>query len=370
LITYLKNLKDKIDRQVGSDFLQRVIQHQGAKGLVNLVNVSVTALQEEQPARLNYLPPCLFVEVTNRCNLSCPTCQLGTDQAYKGYNKGDISFEQFKKVIDQIPSLVYVTLQGVGEPLLNKDIMKMIKYCTDKGVATYINTNGTILTETKSRELIEAGLCNLSISVNSFNEEVFSQTRSGASIVKIAENIKKFIEIKKNANSKKPVVSFRAILMKETEPHMEELIFKSNELGIDVLYIQLFISVIADKSLIDSSLTAREVEAFIEKLERWKKQVNLEIVTESFGKSSNNLGQCKLPWFSPNVTAEGYITPCCTISNPSIINMGNIFETPFEQIWNSDRFVTFREGFYNKQPMACAGCPSYKLKSDTKPVYN
>ncbi len=361
MLAYINNLKEKVDRQVGANLVQRVVQYQGSKGLVNLVHVSLTALQKEHPPRLNYLPPCLFVEVTNRCNLACPTCQLGTDQAYKGYDKADLSFENFKKTIDQIPSLVYVTLQGVGEPLLNKDIMKMIKYSTDKGIATYINTNGTILTETKSRELIDSGLCNLSISVNSFNEEVFAKTRSGASIQKISENIKRFIEIKKEKGNKKPIVSFRAILMKETEPHMEELVFKANELGIDVLYIQLFMSMIADKELMESTLSRKEIDAFCEKLEKWKKQVGISIVTESFGKSSNNLGQCKLPWFSPNITAEGYVTPCCTISNPSLLNMGNIFETPFEQIWNSDKFVEFRANFYRKQPDVCIGCQSYQL---------
>ena len=361
MLAYLNNLKEKVDRQIGSDFVQRIIQNQGAQGLVNFVHVSLSALKEEHPANVNYLPPCLFVEVTNRCNLSCPTCQLGTDQAYKGYNKGDITFEQFKKIVDQIPSLIYVTLQGVGEPLLNKDIIKMIQYCTDKGISTYINTNGTILTETKSRELVEAGLGNLSISINSFDEKIFSETRSGASITKVTENVKKFIEIKKQLNKKRPIVSFRAILMKETEPTMEDLIFKSNELGIDVLYIQLFISMIADKNLCNSSLNRHEIEVFSEKIEQWKKQIKMSIVTESFGKSSNNLGQCKLPWFSPNVTAEGYLTPCCTISNPSILNMGNVFETPFEQIWNSEKFVNFRASFYKKQPKECIGCQNYKL---------
>ncbi len=360
MITYLKNLKEKVDRQVGSDVIKRVIQHQGTQGLANLVHVSLSVLQKEHPGRVGYLPPCLFVEVTNRCNLTCPTCQLGTDQAYNGYSKADVSFEQFKKIIDQIPSLVYVTLQGVGEPLLNKDIMKMIKYCSEKGISTYINTNGTILTETKSKEIIEAGLSNLSISVNSFDEEVFSKTRSGASIKKIAENVKKFIEIKRGLNVNKPIVSFRSILMKETEPHMEDLILKSNELGIDVLYIQLFISAIADKELFDSSLSQNEIDAFSEKIENLKKKVKLQIVTESFGKSSNNLGQCKLPWFSPNITAEGFVTPCCTISNPSILNMGNIFKTSFEQIWNSEQFTSFRAGFYKKQPKACIGCQNYK----------
>ena len=361
MLTYINNLKRKVERQVGADFLQRVLQYQGAQGLVNMVHVSLSALQKEHTPQVSFLPPCLFVEVTNRCNLSCPTCQLGTDEAYKGYNKADVSFDNFKKVIDQVPSLVYVTLQGVGEPLLNKDIMKMIKYCSDKGISSYINTNGTILTETKSRELIESGLHNLSISINSLNQEIFAQTRSGASITKVIDNVKKFIEIKKELNKKRPIVSFRAILMKETEPTMEELIFKSNELGIDVLYIQLFISVIADKSLIDSSLNKEEIDNFVQKLRKWKKQVNLEIVTESFGDSSNNLGQCKLPWFSPNITAEGYVTPCCTISNPSLINMGNVFETPFEKIWNSEKFVDFRAGFYKKQPSVCVGCQNYKL---------
>ena len=361
MITYLKNLKEKVDRQIGSDVFNRVIQYQGTKGLANLVNVSVNAIQEKHPARLNYLPPCLFVEVTNRCNLTCPTCPLGTDQAYKGYSKSDITLEQFKYIIDQVPSLVYVTLQGIGEPLLNKDIMKMIEYCTKKGISTYINTNGTILTETKSNELIESGLSNLSVSVNSFDEKVFADTRSGASIKKVSENIKKFIEIKRAKGTKRPIVSFRAILMKETEPHMEELILKSDELGIDVLYIQLFISMIADKNLMESSLSTLEIQRFSDKLEKFKKQVKLQIITESFGNSSNNLGQCNLPWFSPNVTAEGYVTPCCTISNQSILTMGNIFETPFEQIWNSDAFVQFRGGFYKKQPRACVGCQSYKL---------
>ena len=359
MITYFKNLKEKIDRQVGSDLLQRVVQYQSTQGLANLVQVSLSAVQKEHPSRLNYSPPCLFVEITNRCNLSCPTCLLGTDKAYVGYNKADVSFEQFKKIIAQVPSLIYVTLQGVGEPLLNKDIMKMIQYCTQKGITTYINTNGTILTENKSYELIEAGLGNLSISINSFDEKVFADTRSGASIKKITENIKKFVEIKKNLNKKKPVVSFRAILMKETEPYMEDLIFKSDELGIDVLYIQLFISVIADKSLWNSNLTKEEIEVFSEKLEKFKKQVKMDIVSESFGKSSNNLGQCKLPWFSPNITAEGYVTPCCTISKPSTLGLGNVFETPFEQIWNSEKFVEFRAGFYKKQPKACIGCQNY-----------
>lgn len=362
MITYLKNLKEKVDRQVGSDLLQKVIQYQGYKGLANLVNVSVTAIQEKHPGKVNYLPPCLFVEITNRCNLSCPTCPLGTDAAYNGYSKADVSFEQFKKIIDQIPSLIYVTLQGIGEPLLNKDIMRMIKYCTDRGIATYINTNGTILTETKSNELIEAGLSNLSISVNSFDEKVFAETRSGASIAKISENIKKFIEIKKERNLKKPIVSFRAILMKETEPHMEDLVFKSNKLGIDVLYIQLFMSSVANKSLCESSLSPEEIQIFAEKLEKWKKEVNIEIITESFGKSSNNLGQCKLPWFSPNITAEGFLTPCCTISNQTILNLGNVFEKPFEQLWNSQEFVEFRSNFYSKQPAACIGCQNYRSK--------
>src|SRR3989338_1927463 len=129
MITYVKNLKEKVDRQVGTDFLQRILQNQGAQGLVNLVHISLSALRERHPAKVNYLPPCLFIEITNRCNLSCSTCPLGTELAYKGYNKADISFEQFKKIINEIPSLIYVTLQGIGEPLLNKDVIKMIKYC-------------------------------------------------------------------------------------------------------------------------------------------------------------------------------------------------------------------------------------------------
>ncbi len=361
MVTYLRRLKEKLDRQAGSDFLRRVLKHQGRRGLVNLVRVSVSAVKKEHPPKPDFLPPCLFIEITNRCNLTCTTCPLGSDLAYNGYRQADLSFEQVKLILEQIPSLIYVTLQGVGEPLMNKDILKMLRYCSDKGIATYINTNGTFLNERMSRGLIETGLTNLSISVNSVNGETFALTRSGASVRKVLGNVEKFLELRRAAGAKRPLVSFRAILMKETEPDMEELIMKSGELGVDVLYIQLFMDVIAAQGLKNSALSAEDVEAFSGKLKQWKKKARLQVVTENFGESSGALGQCSLPWFSPNITAEGYVTPCCTIYNPSLLNMGNIFQTPFEQIWNSQKFTDFRAGFYRKQPSACIGCPQYKL---------
>ncbi len=361
MIGYLLRLKEKLDRQVGPGLLTRVVAHQGVSGLLNLARVSAQVARRRHPPSVGYSPPCLFLEVTNRCNLTCNTCPLGTPSlAYNGYQKADMSFEQARHVLDQFPNLVYVVVQGIGEPLLNKDTARIIRYCTERGISTYFNSNGTALTENKSREMIEAGLTNLSVSVNSFDEEIFAYTRAGASIKKIAENVARFVELRRAAGARRPLLSFRAILMKETAPAMEDLVARSEQIGVDVLYVQLLNNTLGDAVVGESCLSRPEVEAFLDKLRGWRVGRRIEIITEAFGESSNDLGQCQLPWFSPLVTAEGYVTPCCTIYNPSVLNMGNIFETPFSEIWNSEAFRRFRADFYDKQPPECVGCPNYK----------
>ena len=72
------------------------------------------------------LPSSLQIETTTRCNLRCKTC-LRSQQA-----QGDMPFELFKSIIDQYKLLKItgrkIDLTGVGEPLLNTELLPMIRY--------------------------------------------------------------------------------------------------------------------------------------------------------------------------------------------------------------------------------------------------
>src|SRR5262245_17859701 len=84
------------------------------------------------PGELAERPPlCLYLETTNRCNLLCTTCPRTYEELEP---PADMSWELFTSVIDQSPNLVRAVLHGVGEPMLVKNLPRMVRYLKDRGV--------------------------------------------------------------------------------------------------------------------------------------------------------------------------------------------------------------------------------------------
>ena len=76
------------------------------------------------------MPVCLYLEVTNRCNLLCETCPR-TFEALEP--PADMSMELFRRIVDQVPNVARVVLHGVGEPMLVKHLPDMIRYLKQPG---------------------------------------------------------------------------------------------------------------------------------------------------------------------------------------------------------------------------------------------
>ena len=99
-------------------------------------------------------PVCLYLETTNRCNLLCTTCPRTFEELEP---EADMSWELFTSIIDQYPKIARVVLHGVGEPMLVKELPRMIRYLKERGVYVLFNTNGTLLTKANGQKLIDAG---------------------------------------------------------------------------------------------------------------------------------------------------------------------------------------------------------------------
>src|SRR5205085_6292055 len=86
-------------------------------------------------------PVCLYLEVTNRCNLLCTTCP----RTYAELEPpADMAWDLFTSIVDQLPNLQRAVLHGVGEPMLVKHLPRMVAYLKDRGVYVLFNTNGTV----------------------------------------------------------------------------------------------------------------------------------------------------------------------------------------------------------------------------------
>ena len=74
-----------------------------------------------------------------------------------------MSWDLFRKIVDQLPNIERAVLHGVGEPMLVKALPKMVRYLKDRGIYVLFNTNGTVLSEKNGRALIEAELDELRV---------------------------------------------------------------------------------------------------------------------------------------------------------------------------------------------------------------
>ena len=95
-----------------------------------------------------------YFEVANRCNSKCATCPLTFSPQE---NAKQLSLEEFKTLVDQLPDLRRAVMQGIGEPLLNRELAPMIRHLKQHGVYVVFNTNAALLTRRRQVELIESG---------------------------------------------------------------------------------------------------------------------------------------------------------------------------------------------------------------------
>ncbi len=98
-----------------------------------------------------------------------------------------MSWELFTSIVDQIPRLSRAVLHGVGEPMLVKNLPRMVRYLKDRGTYVLFNTNGTVLNEKNGRALIAAGLDELRVSFDAANAEILSAP-SAARIISTASS--------------------------------------------------------------------------------------------------------------------------------------------------------------------------------------
>ncbi len=137
---------------------------------------------------MNIQPPFMVsYSITKKCNLSCKHCYSeSTDQAAPN----ELSTEEAFRLMDDLSGwgIGLLIIDG-GEPLCRDDLLDIVKYSSSKGIRTTIGSNGTLIDRTTAKQMLEAGVMAVAISVDgadarthdSFRgiEGAFKQTMQG-----------------------------------------------------------------------------------------------------------------------------------------------------------------------------------------------
>src|SRR5215470_7261595 len=162
------------------------------------------AVGEERGPIAEQGPVCLYLETTNRCNLLCQTCPRTFEDLEP---PADMSWELFTRIVGQFPRIERVVLHGVGEPMMVRNLPRMIRYLKERGTYVLFNTNGTLLNNRKGAELVDAGLDELRVSLDAAESSVFKMVRGRDMFDRIVANVRVFTERQRKLNLTKPRVS-------------------------------------------------------------------------------------------------------------------------------------------------------------------
>ena len=319
-------------------------------------------------------PVCLYLETTNRCNLLCTTCP----RTYVELEPpADMSWELFTTIVDQVPDLQRAVLHGVGEPMLVKNLPKMVRYLKDRGVYVLFNTNGTVLNARNGRAMIDAGLDELRVSLDASNAKSYIEVRGLDFFDRILKNVKAFRELQERGGHAKPRVSAWLTGLKETIVELPAFVRVAAEIGVKEVYLQrlvFFEEGAIGKATPDQALYEqmnRDEAHYLEEAEAVAKSLGL---TFSASGAASEPGMslkrqddvspwslCRRPWTVMYFTANGRALPCCIapFSQRGYENytLGDATQQSLRDIWNGPAYVGFREALQSSAPpTACANC--------------
>lgn len=323
------------------------------------------------------LPSCLYIEVTNRCNSLCETC-LRTFITREPL--GDISWENFKRVVDSNPVMERAVLHGIGEPLMHKDLIKMIRYLKARGVYVLFNTNAVLLNRSMQEQLIAAGLDELRISLDGAAPETYFKIRGIPALDKVLQYSAEMVATKKELNAPNPRLSFFFTGMRSNLPELPDVIRIAARVGMPEVYLQRL------TFFDDGMATAGEAiftaygedvceQQIIAECERLAAELGIlfngsgattarQSLEQALEKPGRPWQRCMRPWTVGYVTANGNALPCCIAPFTGApyrgMILGNAFgHGGFADVYNGPQYLKFREQFLGDVPPAsCAGCGS------------
>lgn len=267
------------------------------------------------PFTLNLFP-------SNRCNFRCHYCIQSQQEKgiYAQYlQENHMSEEILEKVIVQAAQFntrfKLVSFMGHGEPLCHPNLPEFIRKVKAAQIAERVDiiTNGSLLTEQLSEQLIEAGLDVLRISLQGIHAEAYRKTCGVAiDFEQFLHTLHYFYERKKQCK----------VYVKIMDVSLDK--------GEECQFYEMF-SHISDRMYIDQVKPVYEGVAYSESMRK--------LATDRYGNYHEKRIVCPLPFYMLSVWPNGDVTPCDAIYKASCL--GNVSEDTLLAMWNSKRLHQF-----------------------------
>ncbi|WP_123042907.1 radical SAM/SPASM domain-containing protein [Cohnella candidum] len=277
----------------------------------------------------------VYVEITSVCNLACSFCPPTERKA------NFIKLETFNHILEQVkPHTKHIYLHVKGEPLLHPKIDELLDAAHAKGLTVNITTNGTLIRKNWHKILGKPALRQMNFSLHSFDGHEGSENREGY--------LREILDFVREAEPHKVIFSFR--LWNLTQDNMTNLERQRNRETLEVLEREFGLDYkIEEKVTPGSGLKVAERVYLNQDYEfQWP---------SLHAPEDDGVGFCHGLRSQAAILVDGTVVPCC-LDGEGVINLGNVHQTPFSEIVESERANNLFYGFSRRKAVEelCRKC--------------
>src|SRR5215831_12630405 len=338
----------------------------------------------DMPRPGTFYPVKLDLRIVYACNLRCKMCaQWGDTGTYFEYGTTKLQQKLALPVIEGVvrelapKGLRYVDMEG-GETFLYPQIIELFRMLKSYGLFVKPVTNGTLLKH-YAREVIASGVDSVNVSVDGDREAHNIVRQADWAYDRTMEGLQALVEERARARQYRPLIKISFTMTRHNKVTAlrklcEELAGKGL---IDVLVVKSSPIWVPEEqgqaynALVEQHFGVRGIssgQGFLEDYSDFGDEARAIAVTLRELKAQDydffispvptvpwhdiprlytdyqwNLGRthCPIAYVEPTIDSDGKVYPCNLFTDEPMA-MGNVYDTPFLDIWFGERFQTFR----------------------------
>ncbi len=333
----------------------------------------------------------VYIEPTNHCNLNCRTCIRHSWDEPLGRMTPE-TFESILVGISEFSPQPSIFFGGLGEPLFHPLTIEWISRAKEQGAFVEMITNGTLLTEQRSKELVESGLDVLWVSIDGATPESYADVRLGAELPNVLDNMYRFRKIRRGGHHPRPEIGVVFVAMKRNIDDLPEVITLGKRFGAKRFMVT---NVLPYTEEMQSEMlykhTLRDItylpSPWLPSLRLSKMDLN-ETTRDAFFKAltsgcnveyaGNNLGGSNdictfIEEGSLTIGWDGGLSPCLPLLHDHVSYLhgkkrvsrrdiiGNVNEHSLAELWFDEGYVTYRERVQSFAFAPCTPCGGCEL---------
>lgn len=290
----------------------------------------------------------------------------------------EMDINNFKKLAPYFKDTESVVLSGWGEPLLYKHLFEAVTIVRERGAQAGFVTSGKGLNNEYISELIDAGIDFVGFSLAGATSKTHNYIRANSDFDVLVNDIRTFVEIKKNKGLNKPDLHIVYLMLKDNIPEIPSVINLARDIGINTAVFTNIIHVTNEwqesQRVFECNVrgqgnnhfntqtpgSSNPFEEILKEAEAAARDLKINLRLPSLSPGKVNVCE-ENPLKNLYISVDGEVSPCVylypPVSSPfkrifcgaesriDKLSFGNIFKEPFHEIWNSKRYSEFRECF-------------------------